>query len=80
MNCPTCNGQTRVIDTEMNEDSVKRRRKCLSCGFRFSTLEIDMDLYGKLRGSGRTAYDALREMGQYIQDKMKQEMRGPGSP
>ena len=51
MNCPTCGGQTCVYDSQALEDCVKRRRKCLSCGGRFSTVEIDMDMYNAMRGT-----------------------------
>ena len=40
MKCPFCsNSETQVMDSRVSEngDSVKRRRKCLSCEKRFST-------------------------------------------
>lgn len=42
MRCPICNHKdTKVIDSRMSTDgaSVRRRRECDKCGFRFSTLE-----------------------------------------
>jgi transcriptional repressor NrdR len=42
MQCPRCRFEdTRVIDTRVGSDgtSIKRRRLCNHCGFRFSTLE-----------------------------------------
>ncbi len=41
MKCPYCLGtQTRVIDTrEDNAGNVRRRRRCLTCGKRFTTIE-----------------------------------------
>jgi len=41
MNCPKCEGQTKVIDTAAVYDSVIRRRECLSCGQRFFTEELE---------------------------------------
>jgi len=41
MNCPDCGDeQTRVIDTETSADgtSVRRRRECQRCSFRFYDL------------------------------------------
>jgi len=35
MNCPQCNGNTCVVDRR----GVRRRRKCLTCEHRFSTVE-----------------------------------------
>lgn len=42
MDCPDCgNERTRVIDTETSVDgmSVRRRRECQRCSFRFTTYE-----------------------------------------
>jgi len=42
MRCPACNYEdTKVLDSRLseNENAVRRRRTCLKCGFRFSTLE-----------------------------------------
>jgi transcriptional repressor NrdR len=42
MNCPDCGDErTRVIDTETSADgtSVRRRRECQHCSFRFTTYE-----------------------------------------
>lgn len=42
MDCPDCgNGRTRVIDTGTSGDgtSVRRRRECQRCSFRFTTYE-----------------------------------------
>lgn len=42
MRCAVCNhADTKVIDSRLSSDgmSVRRRRECESCGFRFSTLE-----------------------------------------
>ena len=42
MNCPDChNDRTRVLDTGPNAegDTVRRRRECQRCSFRFTTYE-----------------------------------------
>jgi transcriptional repressor NrdR len=42
MNCPVCHHKdTKVIDSRLasNGLSVRRRRKCVKCGFKFSTYE-----------------------------------------
>jgi transcriptional repressor NrdR len=42
MNCPYCNhNETKVTDSRESKDgnSIKRRRECLNCGKRFTTLE-----------------------------------------
>lgn len=46
MRCPVCEkGETRVIDSRVlaNDASIRRRRQCDACEFRFSTLE-EMEL------------------------------------
>ena len=48
MTCPKCNEKTKVIDSIPNDDSTERRRECVACGYRFSTVEIDKDLYERL--------------------------------
>jgi len=42
MDCPDCgNDRTHVLDTEPSADgtSIRRRRECQDCGFRFTTYE-----------------------------------------
>lgn len=40
MKCPKCEADTRVVDSRPREDgSIFRRRECLECRFRFSSLE-----------------------------------------
>lgn len=48
MTCPKCNEKTKVIDSKADADSTERRRECTACGYRFSTFEIDKDLYERL--------------------------------
>ncbi len=42
MNCPVCNDpDSRVVDSRISQDgtSIRRRRQCDKCEYRFSTLE-----------------------------------------
>ena len=48
MTCPNCGGNTKVIDSRLQEDSVYRRRECMVCKKRFSTTEIDLEMYQKI--------------------------------
>lgn len=61
MTCPVCGGQLIVIDSRPTEDSIHRRRKCVECGYRFSTIEVDADLYASemdaVKRSTRKAVD-----------------------
>jgi transcriptional regulator NrdR family protein len=48
MTCPECNGKTKVVDSRTDEDSTLRRRECIDCGYRFSTVEVDKDMYERM--------------------------------
>ncbi|MDR2977226.1 MAG: transcriptional regulator NrdR [Streptococcaceae bacterium] len=40
MKCPRCQSENfKVLDTRASDDAVRRRRECVSCGFRFTTYE-----------------------------------------
>lgn len=40
MYCPDCWGKLRVVDTREQENGdIKRRRLCLECGRRYTTIE-----------------------------------------
>jgi len=61
MKCPVCNyKETKVIDSRVALDgiTVRRRRECLKCGFRFSTYEdVELlDLTVVKRDSSKQAY------------------------
>lgn len=42
MRCAKCDGETKVIDSRPQAygTGIRRRRKCLECSSRFSTIEI----------------------------------------
>lgn len=49
MNCPKCNKDSlEVIDSRSNSiynaPAIYRRRKCLECGYRFTTYEVDVKI------------------------------------
>lgn len=42
MNCPVCGEKTKTIETRHPDpEVVRRRRECLACGYRFSTVEYE---------------------------------------
>lgn len=54
MHCPYChNDDTKVIETRVNDDgySIRRRRECVKCGKRFTTMETTMLLVRKRSGN-----------------------------
>ena len=41
MYCPVCNNSTKVVDSRLSSEGtgIRRRRECVSCEYRFSTIE-----------------------------------------
>lgn len=39
MRCPSCESETKVIDSRNSNDAMRRRRECISCARRFTTYE-----------------------------------------
>lgn len=55
--CYDCGSNTKVVDSRERElGQLYRRRKCLKCGFTFSTIEIDCSMSND--------YDLLEELNQ----------------
>ena len=50
MICPNCGSEElKVVGSKPDEKrSVNRRRMCLSCRYRFNTIEVETDEYEKL--------------------------------
>jgi len=62
MRCPFCQSDdTQVVDTRSNPDAntIRRRRKCLKCGKRFTTYEkVDLKMPRLVKKDGsRTDFD-----------------------
>ena len=55
MKCPYCGGvELKVIDSRDTEDAVRRRRRCLVCGHRFTTMErISLHDFYVIKKDGR---------------------------
>lgn len=51
MDCPSCKyPDTRVIESRPDKnDTIRRRRQCMRCGFRMTTHEIVKDIKKKNR-------------------------------
>jgi transcriptional repressor NrdR len=63
MNCPFCTtDDTKVTDSRPDQDGIRRRRECLACGRRFSTLErIELPGVALLKKDGRReAFDRVK--------------------
>lgn len=47
--CPECNGESRVTDSRDGIDARRRRRECYICKHRYTTYEIHAEQYDKLQ-------------------------------
>jgi transcriptional regulator NrdR family protein len=62
MDCPICHStETKVIRTDAQAESVRRRRECLRCGHRYSTVECAEDIGAQFTELKRRLA-ALREL------------------
>lgn len=62
MTCPSCNGDTMVIDSRLGHRLIRRRRKCTACDYRFSTVEIEADTYKKMQADSEKVDEALQDI------------------
>src|SRR4026209_2442857 len=46
--CPRCGSDTSVLETRANRGSLRRRRRCLHCPGRVTTIELAAPDYSKL--------------------------------
>ena len=68
MRCSKCASiDTKVLDTRTgkNENSIRRRRECLACGFRFTTIEevLRVNLQVVKRDGRREDFDRVKMLG-----------------
>ncbi|MDR2073960.1 MAG: transcriptional regulator NrdR [Oscillospiraceae bacterium] len=40
MKCPFCNSDSKVVESRSSDERTRRRRRCVSCGKRFTTYEM----------------------------------------
>ena len=68
MRCSKCTSiNTKVLDTRTgkNENSIRRRRECLDCGYRFTTIEevLRVNLQVVKRDGRREDFDRAKMLG-----------------
>ena len=69
MNCPLCGGESRVVDTRVEQGIVKRRRICSWCEKRFSTVEIEKTKYEEMLATD--IHEISRKTTDYIDSVMR---------
>jgi transcriptional regulator NrdR family protein len=71
LTCPKCGGDTGVIDTRQpkNFNTIRRRRMCFRCSYRYSTYEVDDDTYNTLFGIAKNL-GKIRTDVQYLLDRL----------
>ena len=67
--CPDCDGSTTITDSRLRPDgAIHRRRECLVCGFRFSTIEVEEFMYDD---ASRAEIIRLREHIERLEDYIR---------
>jgi transcriptional regulator NrdR family protein len=71
MNCPKCgNGLSSCIDSRQRDNNVYRRRKCLGCGYRYSTQEVSVEELKQLRAAEKALGELISHANE-IKERMK---------
>ena len=52
MKCPVCGADTEIVNTRsVDVDCIRRRRECVECKYRFSTLEYEEETIKRMEAS-----------------------------
>lgn len=52
MKCPVCGADTEVVNSRVTDcECVKRRRECVECKYRFTTLEYEEEIIKRMEAS-----------------------------
>lgn len=72
MLCPKCkSGKLKTIDSRLSgENTTRRRRMCLACKYRFSTMEISVEEYHELKDKESLLAAMLKKAAE-VSDKLK---------
>jgi transcriptional regulator NrdR family protein len=54
MNCPICKSLSKVYDSRNQTTYTYRRRKCLKCQYRYTTVEVEVGDLSAFRASKRS--------------------------
>ncbi|MBU0457700.1 MAG: ATP cone domain-containing protein [Nanoarchaeota archaeon] len=68
MYCPFCsNKETKVLESRINDDSLRRRRECLKCRNRFTTYEKASFSLTVLKKDGKVQPFDIKKISQSIE-------------
>lgn len=74
MNCPKCNSRNiKCVDSKPFDSTVRRRKKCFDCDYRWNTVEITVDRHSELLKKEGWLEDILNYTGD-----IKQTLKGKG--
>lgn len=61
--CPKC-GSDRTItkDVQQQDGNIRRRRECNACGWRYTTMEVPLDEFNRLRYHERDYKELLQRI------------------
>ena len=69
MTCPKCGADAmKVVDTRGEDGTVRRRRECLLCLYRFTSYEISETNMAKYERAVRKMHRMEREIQEIIKD------------
>lgn len=60
LECPRCNGESGVRDSRPIGKTIRRRRECKKCRYKWSTFEISADYMNAIRKISRAAKELVR--------------------
>lgn len=72
MQCPRCKAYgLSCTDSRTDGETIRRRRRCLNCGYRFTTYEISAEDYRKLKGEVEGTEALITDMLSYLDEFYK---------
>lgn len=80
MRCPMCNAYGLAIAASRPyEGTIRRRRKCLNCGYRFTTYEISEEEYRKVENNKAYIADVLSYLEDFFQKVSERKTKQHGN-
>lgn len=72
MICRKCGSETHCIDSRDSKgNSIRRRRECVSCGYRFTTYEISDVALAELKRAERVRDRLIKKIEDYEKENLR---------